>query len=571
MNGRIGMFRCRYRVVRPRIPAAAAVRPIERVARGTLMVALSEALDAAFGTDPHVYVVRRVHVALTHDLADPDGLAGRWSRCLARAVTATIASEPADVVRFDDDAHFRAAFLADLVTGVAWDRWYYGAFTTLRDRDTAGIVRRVLLDADGDAPAVLARLHTAGALGRVLAHLDTESQEQLRRAGLEPPSSASPLVETAMRLADRMGWWTGPRPAGNEVLAAFLATAPPPANWRDRTELTNAVLAVLRLLEARGDLRLPDDASAGIPLPGLDWLDGPVPRGDLPVRPPGSLTPRQQRVLTGLRRTWRPGLLPPGPPGTPANALTLAAALTAADSSWAGDVTATAMISQLLSAAGAHARGEPITARWAAEAPDLVEIYAAARPAVPVSPCAGTYVLLPAITDAQLPALSRDPALPPLGLIVLALAVHWSGPAAVTDGRVDPALCLLAGADTGLPAADLRAALDAVPAPAARDWSARILGAEGGEDGMDRAIAAVGDRLLRDWARWLRGFGSSTSEYLLTTFVRRPGRVVPDGPDLIVELEPRPLDQVLALAGYLDDWDATPLLAGHVRFRGTPS
>jgi hypothetical protein len=36
----------------------------------------------------------------------------------------------------------------------------------------------------------------------------------------------------------------------------------------------------------------------------------------------------------------------------------------------------------------------------------------------------------------------------------------------------------------------------------------------------------------------------------------------------MIELVPRPLDPVLALAGYLDDWDATPLLGhGHLRFR----
>lgn len=593
MNGRIGTLRCRYRVVRPAVPARAAVRAADEVARHHLPPALSGALDRALDAGPAVYVVRAVRVSLVHHVGESSGtLARRWGESLAGAVAAALAGQDgavlgdpdgvasagqggaassgpdgatvagpaaAPVVRFDDDAHFRARFLADLLDGIAWRRWYYGAFAALRGLPTPEAVRRVLLEAGAGTSALLARLHRIGALGGVLAVLDRDTQTRLWQAGLDPPEAMLPLVEAALRVADRRGWWAGPRPRATEVLRDFLATRPLPGNWRDRGELTAAVAAVLRMLAERGDLRPSEPGELG-DLDDLDWLDVPALPDGLPVRPPGAPTPRQRRLLDAVRRVMRPGLLPDGPLNTPANALTLLAAVTADDPSWTGDVTAAAMVERYLASAGSPG-------------PVLVD-----------TPCAGAFLLLRAVADGRAGALARRHGLPDPGLVVLALAMRWAGPPAISHGRVDSALSRLAGRDGALPLAVLRDDWSAVPADAAERWAADVRDAlavtgdttavPGGELGLpdaDRAIGAVAGGLLRHWARWLRGFDTATSRYLLTTFVRRPGRLRPDGADLVIELEPRPLDPVLALAGYLDDFDATPVLgAGRIRFRRTP-
>ena len=72
---------------------------------------------------------------------------------------------------------------------------------------------------------------------------------------------------------------------------------------------------------------------------------------------------------------------------------------------------------------------------------------------------------------------------------------------------------------------------------------------------------------LRLWARWLRQFSFSSAPYLLQHFVRRPGRVTVDVDELLIELEPRPLDMVIEMAGYTSELEQVPWLGGRrVRF-----
>jgi hypothetical protein len=58
--------------------------------------------------------------------------------------------------------------------------------------------------------------------------------------------------------------------------------------------------------------------------------------------------------------------------------------------------------------------------------------------------------------------------------------------------------------------------------------------------------------ILRAWARWIHGFAKSSTDFLLDSFVRRPGRLSILRDSIVVEIGPRPLDVVLEIAGYLD-------------------
>ncbi|HJS23132.1 MAG TPA: hypothetical protein VJ751_02095 [Pyrinomonadaceae bacterium] len=59
--------------------------------------------------------------------------------------------------------------------------------------------------------------------------------------------------------------------------------------------------------------------------------------------------------------------------------------------------------------------------------------------------------------------------------------------------------------------------------------------------------------LLTGWARWLPGLSHSSTNYLLSNFIRRPGTLKVGQRSIVVQLERRPLDEILKLAGYLDE------------------
>ena len=63
-------------------------------------------------------------------------------------------------------------------------------------------------------------------------------------------------------------------------------------------------------------------------------------------------------------------------------------------------------------------------------------------------------------------------------------------------------------------------------------------------------------------------FADSSIPYLLTNFIRRPGHISTYQNGLLVELEHRPLDMVIDMAGYLAELEAVSWLEQRrVRFR----
>lgn len=97
---------------------------------------------------------------------------------------------------------------------------------------------------------------------------------------------------------------------------------------------------------------------------------------------------------------------------------------------------------------------------------------------------------------------------------------------------------------------------------------------DAGQLGMaqtDLTVALTALSLVRLWARWLRQFADSSVPYLLANFVRRPGQIYSFTNGLLVELEPRPLDMVIDMAGYLAELETVPWLEQqrvHFRLRG---
>ncbi|MBI3785366.1 MAG: hypothetical protein HY270_18395 [Deltaproteobacteria bacterium] len=79
---------------------------------------------------------------------------------------------------------------------------------------------------------------------------------------------------------------------------------------------------------------------------------------------------------------------------------------------------------------------------------------------------------------------------------------------------------------------------------------------------VDLTVSVVAMALLRIWGRWLRQFAESSLPYLLEQFIRRPGRLTVDDDTIIVDLERRPLDIVLEMAGYTADLERLSWLSG---------
>jgi hypothetical protein len=226
----------------------------------------------------------------------------------------------------------------------------------------------------------------------------------------------------------------------------------------------------------------------------------------------------------------------------------------------------------------------------------------------------GAAMLLRAVLDTRLPALLArsgypDPSLPletRLPAVILALLLFWSGTGDLltppegpeSDRPVPPALLMLAGAwDQDVPIhtqAGLLAVWQASGLPAGRQATISFLGDVAGQvDGLGLAgavqeisgfveeytsreesppapalVGLLGGLLLRLWARWLRNFSGSSPEYLRANWLDRPGQVSIDARSVRVELEARPLDVVLEMAGYLAPLERLPWLAGRtVTFR----
>ena len=636
MESRIGHLHYRVRTARgTRVPAG-----LEQIARERVGDALGEALDAALGEDPGVYVLRGVRADLPVDLAVRQSdreVAESWAGHLAAAITRAIAEEgEEDVARFADEAEFIARFATDLADGVAWERWFYGAFAELRPLGRRAALRAVLLDHREQLAAILAWLARHGSLERVLACLDARALAALQPRRAEP-ELVRPLLAAALRVVDALGAARGSRPSMGELLARYLAVTGRVPSWRDRRALAEGVLDALeflvreRIVDFRDQPQPPARERLAPLRAELDWLDverledglselaGPAARltGSRPVS-----SARSQRELAllgelGPALSSAPVTLDVREPASGANALRIAAALAGRLGGGAGERAAAAAIAHLLDAVGRLVSDRVAPEVWALIAAgdeagawrryraaggpaEDVELLAAASAVVRCfapadsgvaeshaghwieSPCAGALLPLRAAFDLALPALAAAAGAPQVSELLLAITLRLEGAPAASQ-PIDAGLAAaLAFAEPPTPET-LGEAWANVPPRAhhrLRDAIADSLAARGltaaGDDALasgtlgdceaDLTIGRAAGAILSAWAQWLRGFADSTVPFLLDRFVRRPGTVSLQANRAIVELERRPLDVVLEMAGYLDELDSDPYLPRRIGF-----
>ena len=567
MDGRIARLVCAATVI---AGEGHSVEHAEGVLRTELPAALPTALERVLADDPAVYVARSLHCEVQ---AGPAATGETLARSIAAQLATAVRDPDRDgtgLVRFASTADYLAAFLAALAGGDAWHRWY---FSPLRRFVRLGLPAVFLaLDAEGnDMAPVLTALHRSGELGRVVSAVGEEALAQAwPSSGRAQPRQAEwlSLVRLGLDLARSLGWDTTDQQDLRAVAAELADGTDADLDWADPVWLAHALARAVRLVSARA-------AEAGQvsadQLPAwLDWADAAAlvqslsaqPRRALPagarkgapaitVRPPRTLA--VEAILAGLVSSGA-AVLDRSCPAT--GSIVLWAALIEqrpdlAEAAWARDVVRRFVARQVADRVRAAPGGAGIQGR---------------QPLVADVPCAGVYLLLRTLDAMQLPGLCRQSGVPATWLLRM-VAWRWAGPE-VRPGDVAAALRPIAGAAGPRPGS-----LPADAWPRLQADVARISAAQGGDDpdgtlpqaslaAMEHAHSSdpeadlpldlIAITVLRHWARWLRGFGTASVPYLLTTFVRRPGRLITvDAGTLRVSLNRLPHNVVLDVSGYL--------------------
>jgi hypothetical protein len=592
IDGRIARVACTASVAAGDQPSAAYA---DGVLRTELPAALSAALDRALVGDPTVYVARSLHCEVQ---AGPTATGEVLARSIAAQVLSAVRDPDRDgpgLVRFASTADYLAAFLAALVRGDAWRRWYFDPLRRLARPEPAAVL--LALDAEGrDLAPVLLALRRSGELGRVLAAVGEEALGQLwpsARPARPRQAEWLSLVRLALDLARVLGWDTSDHPDLQAVAAGLAGRAGADLDWADPVALAHALAAAVPLISAR-------PAQAGGPsadqLPAwLDWADADT-------------------LVQGLSARPRPARPPDPPPGAPAavarppRTLAVEAALSRLVASGAavldhrypatGSVVLwAALVEQMPEVAEATwaraAVGRFVTQRLAAAAqavPGGTEVQAWQLPVTGI-PCAGVYLLLRTLDALRMPELCRQAGVPP-GWLLLALARRWAGPEVTPDevadtlhpvaGVVRPVAAYTSPGPGSLPA-DTCTALQAEVArtaaaqggpdpslPVSPASLTALTHAHDGDPEIDLPLDLVALTVLGHWARWLRGFDTASVPFILSAFVRRPGRLtdVGDG-TLHVVLDRLPHDAVLEVSGCLAPfeprWPWTDQAAAQVR------
>lgn len=174
------------------LPAGAPERDavqarMDRLVRERLPAAMANKLVPSTRDENAVYRIRRLRVDLYVDAAGmSDGeIARRWGGVLLAATAQVLVrGSPTEVVRYDDHAHFVAAFLGDLMTGQAWSRWVYDEFAPLRGLPVGRIAAHLLAPRPALLIEVAQCLAREGHLEPLLQRLDVADVRLIWARGL---------------------------------------------------------------------------------------------------------------------------------------------------------------------------------------------------------------------------------------------------------------------------------------------------------------------------------------------------------------------------------------------------
>lgn len=497
-------------------PERASVQSrLDRIARRRLLEEMAKALVPSPDDEGAVYRIRNLRVDLWVDLLGmSDGeIASRWDRALVGAIVrALLRAPPSQMVRYDDHAHFVAAFLADLLAGQAWTRWVYDEFSPLRGLAVGQIAAQLL----APRPALLVSV----------------AQRLARDRWLEPLLHRLEPADVRLIWARGLGFGTGSdAPVRGVVLERILA----------------ALAGGVTLEQGDGDAAARNALriylQAAIAQPSLI--------GDAAVGAVSRHLALLYWVWTARPSPWLWEALAQGEIDSPA-------ALASMLDGLGQEATARDWLQVTLAQPSGRAylaRLVPIAIPKEAVVNEVVAPSEDARreqqrPHQIATNFAGLALLLPTIRDLGLHEhLSGE------GLYQVLLAAVGSDyqPLAWSDAAP--------GWLAGVPRQELESARGAEVAwPDIALWDETDMPHQACE-AADRSGTSPGDAfarlVLRRFARGLRGFAESSAAYLAEQFINLPGHLLIDGEKIEAHLSRAPLGIVLQMAG--QDGDRGPI------------
>jgi hypothetical protein len=185
-------------------PSPEAVRAsLDATLRDRLNAAFLQVMPAALDpADPSVWLIRRLDIdfALDTSVVADDLLARTFAGRIAQSIVRAIArgADGERVLHFPNRAAYLAQFVGDLAEGRAWDKWYYGAFDSLRSLPFAAAAREALTREPQLAEEALLQLSARGRLERVLEAVNERDARAIYDACLRArkPSQASANVRS---------------------------------------------------------------------------------------------------------------------------------------------------------------------------------------------------------------------------------------------------------------------------------------------------------------------------------------------------------------------------------------
>jgi hypothetical protein len=172
----IDRFHSNYIVEGTRIPSGAVQSRLDGIAERLLMGVIEPTLTRVLGDDSQVCVIRKINVDLDINLArlNDSSIADNWAARIISAVRDAVL-DPVDagnVIRFRSNADYLANFVADLLNGDAWQRWYYRGLEKPDGLGISGFVRRLLGGNREAAEDILLHLTEKNRLGSLLGQLE---------------------------------------------------------------------------------------------------------------------------------------------------------------------------------------------------------------------------------------------------------------------------------------------------------------------------------------------------------------------------------------------------------------
>lgn len=180
------------------------------LARGDLDASLARRLGAECARyldslgrpdDPSIWFIPALELEFAIPTSGaPDQLPQAFAARLAQSLAACLDQPQPETRVFRDRAAYVAAFVGDLLTGGAWDRWIYAEFDGLRSLPNGTAAAEALIREPEVAIPVLRELARTGRLKPLFRTLGTGDLTRLVRicAGVDPtrePANQSPVIE----------------------------------------------------------------------------------------------------------------------------------------------------------------------------------------------------------------------------------------------------------------------------------------------------------------------------------------------------------------------------------------